>query len=282
MLLKILSIAKFIPKTETVIGKLKADLAKNFSPTYSRAFNPELFDDAHHVKGSFFPNYSDHTVSNDNGFGAILKELPKMLSEVIKDDEVSAALLFGESHLLSCLPELAPFALIIIGDLFPNIFHSVQEQLTMLQRHNTPTGFAKEYFDTSPSYDRPAHYAKIPPESKLYFIQRFLCKDLFKYGFLSSQERYTACQEAAKRLQISFVELNILDKEMVDKFRQCLSDSSVSLKLINITNIQDYATKRADLTDRLKELPPHDSLVMKSMKYELISCIQTLESFLSA
>lgn len=123
----------------------------------------------------------------------------------------------------------------------------------------------------------------IPLKYRHRFLHDFLVttqpKAVGAKHFLGSKKRYTDCREAAKKLQFSFTNINILEQTTMESFSDLLNQNNAEITLLNISNVHQYDTENY-LRETLSTLPiPANTLIITSGENTLkTSLFDTLQS----
>lgn len=193
----------------------------------------------------FFP------FSNEIGHPRILNKLnSKAINEKSSNRELNAALLFGESHFLSMLPELRKHVrYVLLADIEPRLFLHTMHLLQCITKASNIKDFLVRY-----SYNNPIEGEKLENPAigfsnilnAPHLTEILTNKDwgmpyyLGEYYFLSSEERYVVCKEAASQLLFSFIQFDLTDVTQCQRLSNTLYDNSINLKLCNFSNIHEY------------------------------------------
>lgn len=220
--------------------------------------------------------------SNEMNYYSILTELNA--KKTTKNNQTKVALLFGESNLISMLPELSKHVdVIITADIDKLPLKNVQLLLECLKISESPNEFKINYiknFKTIPDKS-PQDYELLDSE-----LRKMSLKDYF---FLDNLPRFIECKKAAEKLIFAGIQLDLLDSERCDHLSNILAEQDATIALCNFTNIHEYGGKddiKNSALYLLKNSP--DCLVMHSDFSKLSptpreTCInEGLESYFSS
>lgn len=205
------------------ISNLISQLNALFPIDYSKAF----FE--------FYP------FSNEDRYPIVLDKLNTTEAKN-QNGKKRVAMLFGESHFLSMLPELSKHAdLIMLADIEPRMHKHTQHLLHCLRTSNTMDEFKKNYIINNPIANL------IMEDNSMLTISRLMdeltnkTKDSLKNShFLSSDERFVQCKQVAEKLFFTNIKFNLMDVNACREMGHLLNHSNARLTLCNFTNIHEY------------------------------------------
>lgn len=211
-----------------------------------------------------------HFLSNEFYSPELLVQIGKTDGKAPCSRDVKTAIVFGESHWISILPELSKRGCraLILADINPlslKLFEYMKRNLeasptigefkfNMLKE----SGFNKKdvqlLSDIETKLEERVARFKENAQGDLVeqcrSLSNFLINMLFQkvasgeFHFLSSKERFNECKRALIDLEIKHVKLNILDKRVCEKFAEELFHENKTISLLNLTNIADYDSER--------------------------------------
>lgn len=206
-----------------VLDKLAAELkARSITPAEN--------------KETFFTGFS-YIISNDNfrvnQVGRILKSTPKIAGHW------NIGLVFGESHLLSYLPELSFCVDFIISfDINPTLHQHLGLMLSLLSQCDTRHEFLKKYKESlaavfNLSRDKVDAAVIDLMNSKLIEPDHF---------FLGNQRRYQQCRENVSRVRVLFYQANFYNISHVHALIGAIAACCPAyvFRLVNLTNVEEY------------------------------------------
>lgn len=204
------------------------------------------------------------------------------------------AIVFGESHWISILPELSKRGcrVLILADINPlslKLFEYMRRKFEVSStiaefKFNmlTRSRFQKEGDSQvvneieSRLKERAVRFQKTSPSSLVEkcrsYSSNFWMNMMFQkvvsgdYHFLSSKDRFDLCKQAFLNMEIRHEKLNVLDERECKMFADDLFHSDNSISLINLTNIADYDfdhNLRRSISSLL-EYTEYDPLIMCS------------------
>lgn len=166
------------------------------------------------------------------------------------------ALLVGESNFLSILPELQKHAdTVILFDIEPKILEHNQFMYQLMTENKSLQDFKCQYSEQkNPLIENkyPLTVARLLKDSginrtKTTFNQEYAKRLLMKGQsmistdhFTASHQRYLACRRALHKMQVQFIKLDLLNTKSIDCFKRILEQHSVTITVINLSNIFDY------------------------------------------
>jgi hypothetical protein len=189
----------------------------------------------------YFPIYEVdkfklYAFSNENYYYNALSQLNNTPS--IEASKTKIALLFGESRLLSILPEFAKHVNIIItADIEYNLHAHTKHLLRCLKNASSIKEFIELYKTNNPVQDVSSWNIDVLLEG----LNGEQANDsLREYHFLSSDYRFQQCKDALSKLAFVNINLNLLDKSECEKLSVILDKHSACLSICNFTNIHQY------------------------------------------
>ena len=177
-----------------------------------------------------------YAFSNENYYYNALSQLDN--TPPIETSKLKAALVFGESRLLSILPEFAKHVnMIIIADIEFNLHAHTRHLLRCLKMASSIEEFIELYKTNNPVQD-------VSPWN-IDLLLRGLNGEqtndsLREYHFLYSDNRFQQCKDALSKLAFVNINLNFLNKSECEKFSVILDKHSACLSICNFTNIHQY------------------------------------------
>ncbi len=173
--------------------------------------------------------------ANDKNFSAILDGLNKDGS-MPQSETIRAAVLIGESHFLSMLPELSRHCnLVILNDTSSAVNKFVGFLLEIFEASDTREAFEQKFKgEANPLW-------KVKGNSPLRgrdFSSQMLAKDSAgNKFFLASEDRFQACKTAAKNLRFCITGIDICKPQTL---LTCFQKHNAKLTVLNLTNVLDY------------------------------------------
>lgn len=174
--------------------------------------------------------------SNEKYFSQALDEF--ITSMPRKLNQVNIGLIFGESHILSMLPELAKQVnLVVFADIEPNLHKHIQHLLGCLIKSATISEFKSNYIINNPvvginEWDLRKLMLGLEGDGVL--------DSLKNYHFLSSAERYNQCKTSLKELSFVNISLDLFNQLACERFSQILKKHAANLAFCNFSNIHHY------------------------------------------
>lgn len=254
-------------KSEDTVNNSKANLLTQLT---------ELFSISNDSQKSF----TFHPFSNEyNWFQNIIR-----LQDIqpIETNKIRIALLFGESHFLSVLPELSRHAdIVILADIEPRL-HLHTKHLRACFTNSNLGSFKTAYETNNPvSIPYPEGFDPLTPvryQIGLFQPRKFGDGDkpwnlaqlfyemtcgqestvLGKYHFLSSRDRYEKSKAALNKLSFVNIHLNLADNAKCQLLSELLEKFDAILTVCNFTNIHQYndeAILKASIGSLLKNSP---------------------------
>jgi hypothetical protein len=257
---------------------LLLDLEENFAVDESRKF----------YNGSF-------AGSNDFNYPAILSWLASNKS-MASDKKTKIAFLVGPSNLLSMLPELIQYGVnfILSVDIDFGVHEHTLHMLNCLEKSDTPEEFIANYFINNPIVGKelPGFNPHNNRESRL-FKPRGYCKENFltmlkesryveelgKDYFLFNLDRYLLCKEAAQKVTIKRITLDLTNEDECSKLARVFQKNNAELIFCNFTNMHEYDHQKT-LSSSLLALT-HNSqefyVMFSQREYCYSDCLAKLE-----
>ncbi|OGT37461.1 MAG: hypothetical protein A3F11_02240 [Gammaproteobacteria bacterium RIFCSPHIGHO2_12_FULL_37_14] len=210
--------------------------------------------------------------SNEYNFGFTINKLSHY--EPIKTEKLRIAILVGESHFLSLLPELQKHTdVIILNDINPKMHSHFNHLLKCLNEANTIQEFENKYRDNHPIkienqkwYMNDSFMLKVVTIDSL--SKRLMNDDVFFDGgkdkiFTSSLERFQECKEAAKKIMFVHAKTDLLNENKCDELFSIIKKHDAVITLINMTNLHYYDDKNTLIS--LIQKMSNDTLIMYSL-----------------
>ena len=208
----------------------------------------ELSENFPHNKLSEFKSYP---FSNEFKFSKALDKIK--LKSTQPNGKTKVALLFGESYLLSLLPELYSIGIrvIISADINPDMAEHIKHMLLCLGKAKDRKDFIKLYNQDNPIENKIETWLETFDSNVTISNKEALSqtikgdigsskKSLKKYHFLSSEKRFNECKIYAKKLMFSQIHLDITHDEQCAQLARLLRKNNCEIALCNFTNIHDY------------------------------------------
>lgn len=221
------------------------------------AFNPRFQTELHLINPHPVKQLENsYLFSNERGWPASLKQLQIKAN----NQENNIVLMTGESHIFSVLPFLSKQ--IIVNDIDLDVHAHIKLMHKLLLTVDGKEEFISNYFHLlrennfdDLAYDK-YHFHKILKErSEL----------LGEIDFLSTQKRYSICQQAAKNSIFYYSHFDYFNAQQVEEFSNLLKQHQYSINLCNISNLQDYQRAgHASLLSNLRMLVNPQTLIMHS------------------
>lgn len=238
--------------------------------------------------GGFFRPDSKTTLSEQYLFSNefITRDLYVQLERASRagsSGKLKAAILVGESHILSILPVLAKQCqIIMINDFDTDVLENVQKLVKILQGSSSRDEFVKQFLNQSIGYPRRYSLGVISdrtfslkseqkidryhnhPNKERVAKECLLEKSRILMGsfhFLFSEERFQECKKASKKTHFFYLSVNLLEKAETQSLASVLKRHEVGVSVLNITNIGDYdewgisGDSRSKLAENISQLP---------------------------
>lgn len=188
-----------------------------------------------------------YLLSNESGFPDVLRQLREHPSPVTDPAKIRVALLFGESHFLSMMPELAKHAdIVLMADIDHRIHYHTKKSLELFLSSKD----SQEYLDKHRTVDwKNDGSIFLLYEDQLIEVKKelSLCDDDY---YLASDKRFEECKEAASSLLIANINLDFYSLEKCKAFADMLEASNAQLTICNFTNIHSYTNPHASPDDQ--------------------------------
>lgn len=189
-----------------------------------------------------------HYISNDHGIDELLDELDKH-APLKNPEKVNLALIAGEAHFLSCLPEFQRHVdAIILVDIQADILIHNQFMLDVFLNSNSPEEFIKKLTDAAINPvllkyapGKHSNNAALVAYSILHMIEQDRANNGSKH-FLHSLARYQTCKKALANVKIFMMPFDLLLPTQAEQFKIALSRIEHQFNIVNVTNIPDYDT----------------------------------------
>lgn len=207
---------------------LLADLQKIFPIDCNSRFNP-LF-----------------LLSNESGFPDVLQQLRKTPCPVSDSEKIRVAILFGESHFLSMMPELSQHAdIVLMADIDHRVHYHTKKSIELFLSSNN----IEEYLDKHQSVDWKEGGIFLLKKNAIVKAKKEmnLCDNDY---YLASKERFDQCKKAASSLLIGNIQLDFYSLEKCKLFSDTLKEANAQLTICNLTNMHSYSNPHASPDDQ--------------------------------
>lgn len=168
--------------------------------------------------------------------------------------KTSAALLIGESHLLSIIPELATrgIELIICADIDPFVLIHIQHLLSCLAKSSSMDDFNQYYYRDFPTklihcIRHQLHQSTDDPDR---LTDQSIIANLYgkitnqdrtgAYNFSFNEERFLAVKMASQKLTFVTIMYDLFLDRDANKLGEIIKTTQLHLSFINLTNVHDY------------------------------------------
>ncbi|EHL32217.1 LIC_10091 family protein [Legionella drancourtii] len=155
-----------------------------------------------------------------------------------------SALIIGEGSVTSMLPELSTLCdRIILADMNQPVIEHNQLMIELLLRSKNRAQFKSLYKKNAGEYTyyMLEEYERSGDWGQLGFKKLLTrAQDLGNEFFLSSEERFLHCKNAAEQLKIEPLNINAFDLEQVKQLKQKLIRNNSSISVINVTNLYEW------------------------------------------
>lgn len=176
--------------------------------------------------------------------------------------EIRVAVLFGESHFLSILPELSQHAdLIIFADIEHKLHEHIKHLLRCMRNSTTCEEYLKNYMINNPlenatidtalsslalldrhptPFDQEEDLSGSPYTTEI-LKKLLLIKDAcFPEFFLNSEVRFNQCKNAVNKFSFAHIQLDLMDRVQCQELAQLLTHYRARITFCNLSNIHDY------------------------------------------
>ncbi|CEG56574.1 hypothetical protein [Legionella fallonii] len=204
-----------------------------------------------------------YILSNEKKVDKIIECLRLQKSQSTNKKRI--AVIIGEGSVTSMLPELNGLcdAIILIDMNYPVIEHN-QCMIELLCNSEDREQFKSEYKKNFGVYT----YHMLTADERrgdwgALGFKKLLGRsnDLGKEFFLSSEQRFLQCRNAAEQLEIVPLSINMFDLEQVRQLKQRLIDDNSTISIINVTNLYEWdANKNAINCYRKDEWQPNNNV----------------------
>lgn len=195
------------------------------------------------------PKYPVYPCANELNFGQTIDASSKAeLGIADEAKKTSAALFFGESNLSSFYPEIAnqKIQLVIQADFHPAQIGSFRHTRKCLTESASIKDFEKKFMENNP-LAREREFAeqafkyssdKLSPTERLREIVDHSCTKLLPaHHFLSDDERYKKCHQAANKLAFAAIGLDLTNPLACYQLLKMLAENNVEVVMFNFSNI---------------------------------------------
>jgi hypothetical protein len=231
-----------------VITHTKKRNATKFYPT----INDLLKDVAHN-----FPINNDPTTfnllfpfCNEDYYDKVLQKLiiinklrKSQVTQHKETDKIGVAILFGQSNFLSILPELSNFSdVIILADIVEKQHKHIKHMLDCMCVSESPEEFIKNYLENNPILNERVGSTDINLVADINYLTRNIKRggSTKEYNFLSTQERFHKCKQAAKKLSFAQITLDLMNSDQCSQLADLLASYNATIEFCNFTNIHTY------------------------------------------
>jgi hypothetical protein len=152
-----------------------------------------------------------------------------------------AALLFGESNVLTLSPELLLHVeFVILADIDYRMILHIKHLIDCINNAETPETFLNFYKENFPAeiikYDDNGDIISFNEK----ILQKKLTEELGEVFFLSPK-RFKQCKEAVKKLNFAVINIDLSDTISCAKLKSLLQEVNIEITIFNLTNIHEYA-----------------------------------------
>ncbi len=189
-----------------------------------------------------------YVLSNEKKVDKIIECLRRQQAQLTNKKRI--AVIIGEGSVTSMLPELNDLcdAIILVDINYPVIEHN-QRMIELLCHSKDREQFKSEYKKNFGVYT----YHMLTEDERrgdwgTLGLKKLLgrAKDVGKEFFLSSEQRFLQCKNAAEQLEIIPLCINVFDLEQVNQLKQRLIDDNSIVSIVNVTNLYEWdANKNA-------------------------------------
>lgn len=209
--------------------------------------------------------FSNEIITTKKGIN-IFEKLAKKTSKIREVDgdtkPVGAALLFGESHFLSLLPQFKDLGirLVILADIEPLSRDHTKHLINCFDNAENIESFMQLYQVNNPIE---------PKDCELADLMDCLKRNYNEPGhFLFDENAFNNCKKARKGVKYAYIQLDLLDNIACQKLGQWIYDAGMCFKFLNLTNIHHYDPqnkRRTSVTSLLHYSKPENYFMMFSI-----------------
>lgn len=220
--------------------KLVRSLARYFS--HPKTHN--AYDDIAQKEGL----QQHYLVANDhhaNVYDAI-EQWPPLIKE---NNRIRAAMVVGESNLLSLAPALLNHAdLVLCADIDPMVAEHLQYQINCIRESESIPEFKARYALFWEAH-RETDKWQIHSAHDFY---SYVDSNMREHGFLFNADNYHSARHALSKLTVAHLNVNLFDRRRTSLLADLLKENHASISMLNLSNVDLYcAPERMD--ESLKE-----------------------------